>query len=113
MAAIMPVSYTHLDVYKRQAFDNLLILYSGSSLRDDGRTLDYDLSMGGGVWLNGGHLWQVTWTQGTQSTLALYDSNGKPLNLPAGRSYIALLSSLTGQELLVQSSTGEALVGAG
>ena len=38
------------------AFDNLLILYSGSSLRDDGRTLDYDLSMGGGVWLNGGHL---------------------------------------------------------
>ena len=95
------------------AFDNLLILYSGSSLRDDGRTLDYDLSMGGGVWLNGGHLWQVTWTQGTQSTLALYDSNGKPLNLPAGRSYIALLSSLTGQELLVQSSTGEALVGAG
>ena len=94
-------------------FDNLLILYSGSSLRDDGRTLDYDLSMGGGVWLNGGHLWQVTWTQGTQSTLALYDSNGKPLNLPAGRSYIALLSSLTGQELLVQSSSGEALVGAG
>ena len=33
--------------------------------------------------------------------------------LPAGRSYIALLSSLTGQELLVQNSTGEALVGAG
>ncbi len=30
-------------------FDNLLILLSGSSLRDDGRTLDYDLSMGGGV----------------------------------------------------------------
>ena len=87
-------------------FDNLLILYSGSSLRDDGRTLDYDLSMGGGVWLNGGHLWQITWTQGTQSTLALYDSNGKPLNLPAGRSYIALLSSLTGQELLVQLTGG-------
>ena len=94
------------------AFDNLLILYSGSSLRDDGHTLDYDLSMGGGVWLNGGHLWQVTWTQGVESTLALYDSNGKPLELPAGRSYIALLSSLTGQELLVQNSTGEALVGA-
>ena len=94
-------------------FDNLLILYSGSSLRDDNRTLDYDLSMGGGVWLNGGHLWQITWTQGTESTFALYDSNGKPLNLPAGRSYIALLSSLTGQELLVQNSAGEALVGTG
>ena len=48
-----------------------------------------------------------------EAPVALYDSNGKPLNLPAGRSYIALLSSLTGQELLVQSSTGEALVGAG
>ena len=53
-------------------------------LRDDGRTLDYDLSMGGGVWLNGGHLWQVTWTQGVESTLALYDSNGKPLTCSTG-----------------------------
>ncbi len=95
---------------QQAGFDNLLVLFSASELRDDGKTYDYDLSMGGGVWLNGGHLWQITWTQGTQSTLALYDSNGKPLNLPAGRSYIALLSSLTGQELLVQSSTGEALV---
>ena len=35
-------------------FDNLLILFSASTLRDDGVTLDYDLTMGGGVWLNGG-----------------------------------------------------------
>lgn len=104
-----------LDAYTgtQAAFDNLLILYSGSSLRDDGRTLDYDLTMGGGVWLNGGQLWQITWTQGVESTLAFYDSNGKPLTLPTGRSYIALLSSLTGQELLVQNSAGEALPGMG
>ena len=93
-------------------FDNLLILYSGSSA---GRRPHAGLRPFHGrrrlaEWRA---LWQITWTQGTQSTLALYDSNGKPLNLPAGRSYIALLSSLTGQELLVQSSTGEALVGAG
>lgn len=37
------------------AFDNLLVLYSASTPRDDGRTLDYDLTMGGGLWLNGGH----------------------------------------------------------
>ena len=37
-------------------FDNLLVLYSASSLRDDGTTLDYDLSLGGGVWLNGSQL---------------------------------------------------------
>lgn len=30
-------------------FDNLLILFSASTLRDDGVTLDYDLTMGGGV----------------------------------------------------------------
>ena len=92
------------------AFDNLLILYSSSTLRDDERTLDYDLTMGGGVWLNGGHLWHITWTQGTDTTIALYDANGRPLTIEAGRSYIALLSSLTGQELTVQNSAGENLL---
>ena len=83
------------------AFDNLLVLYSSSSLRDDSRTLDYDLTMGGGVWLNGGHLWHITWTQGTSSTFAFYDADGSPLHIKSGRSYIALLSSLTGEELTV------------
>ena len=35
-------------------------LYSASSLRDDGTTLDYDLSLGGGVWLNGSQLWHLS-----------------------------------------------------
>lgn len=91
-------------------FDNLLILYSGSSLRDDERTLDYDLSLGGGVWLNGGVLRHVTWTQGTDSTFVFYDSDGRPLTLCAGRSYIALVSSVTGEELAVQNSSGEELL---
>ena len=82
-------------------FDNLLVLYSTSTLRDDEKTLDYDLSMGGGVWLNGGHLWHITWTQGTSSTFAFYDSDGRPLHIQSGRSYIALISSLTGEELTV------------
>lgn len=92
------------------AFDNLLILYSGSTVRDDEKTLDYDLTMGGGIWLNGGHLWHITWTQGTDATFAFYDANGRPLTIPAGRSYIALLSSLTGQELTVQNTAGEDLL---
>ena len=62
-------------------FDNLLILFSASTLRDDGVTLDYDLTMGGGVWLNEGHLWNITWTQGSETTFFLYDSNGRPLTL--------------------------------
>ena len=91
-------------------FDNLLILFSASTLRDDGVTLDYDLTMGGGVWLNEGHLWNITWTQGSETTFFLHDSNGRPLTLTAGRSYLALVSSLTGQELTVQNSTGESLL---
>lgn len=89
------------------AFDNLLILYSGSSLRDDGRTLDYDLSMGGGVWLNGGHLWQITWTQGVESTLALYDSNGKPLELPAGAVTSPCFPALPGRSCWCKAAPGK------
>lgn len=91
-------------------FDNLLILFSGSELRDDGRTFDYDLTMGGGVWLNGGHLWSLTWTQGSDSTLAFYDADGRPLTIEAGRSYLALVSSLTGQELQVADPDGQSLL---
>ena len=88
-------------------FDNLLVLYSASSLRDDGLTLDYDLSFGGGVWLNGGRLWHITWTQGTDSTFVFSDADGRPLSICAGRSYIAMVSSVTGQELTVLDSAGQ------
>ena len=105
-------STPQLDANSNQAaaFDNLLILFSGSALRDDGRTFDYDLTMGGGVWLNGGHLWTLTWTQGSDSTFALYDADGKSLTLSAGRSYLALVSSLTGQELQVTDGSGTSLL---
>ena len=76
----------------------------------DGRTLDYDLTMGGGLWLNGGHLWHITWTQGTGSTFAFYDADGRPLRILSGRSYIAWLSSLTGEEVTVQDSAGNDLL---
>ena len=66
--------------------------------------------MGGGVWRIVGHLWNISWTQGSETTFFLYDSNGRPLTLTAGRSYLALVSSLTGQELTVQNSTGENLL---
>ena len=92
------------------AFDNLLVLYSASTPRDDGCTLDYDLTMGGGLWLNGGHLWHITWTQGTGSTFAFYDADGRPLRILSGRSYIAWLSSLTGEEVTVQDSAGNDLL---
>ena len=97
---------------QQAGFDNLLVLFSASALRDDNATLDYDLTLGGGVWLNGGHLWRITWTQGSDTTFRFYDSDGRPLTLKAGRSYLALVSSLTGQELTVQNSAGEDLLAA-
>ena len=95
---------------QQAGFDNLLVLFSASELRDDGKTYDYDLSMGGGVWLNGGHLWTITWTQGRDNTLLLYDADGRTMNIEAGTSYIALVTSLTGQELTVTNSSGEEIL---
>ena len=87
------------------------VLFSASALRDDGRTYDFDLSMGGGVWLNGGHLWTITWTQGQDNTLLFYDADGRTMNIKAGTSYIALVTSVTGQELTVTNSSGEEILG--
>mgnify|MGYP000491312371 FL=1 len=52
----------------------------------------------------------ITWTQGSETTFFLYDSNGRPLTPDGSRSYLALVSSLTGQELTVQNSTGGSLL---
>ncbi len=92
------------------SFDNLLVLYTASSLREDGHTLEYDLSMGGGVLLRAGRLWHITWRQGAKSTLALYDEDGKALALAPGSSYIALVSSVTGREVAVTDQAGESLL---
>ena len=94
---------------QQAGFDNLLILFSASALRDDGHTLDYDLTMGGGVWLHEGKLWTLTWTQGSDTTFYFYDADGQPMALSPGRIYLALVSSLTGQELTVTNSAGESL----
>ena len=40
----------------------------------------------------------------------LYDADGKSLTLSAGRSYLALVSSLTGQELQVTDGSGTSLL---
>ena len=61
--------------------------------------------------LNGGHLWTITWTQGRDNTLLLYDADGRTMNIEAGTSYIALVTSLTGQELTVTNSSGEEILG--
>ncbi len=45
---------------------------------------------------------------GHRLTFAFYDADGRPLSIRTGRSYIALVSSVTaGQELTVLDSAGQ------
>ena len=87
-------------------FDNLLILYSAPSLRDDGYSWGYDLTMGAGVYLNGGSVWSILWMPGVDSTLAIYNSDGTALEIRPGTSYIALMGSVAGQEVVLRDSAG-------
>lgn len=91
---------------EQAAFDNVLVLYSAPTLRDDGHTWGYDLTMGGGCYLSGGQAWNILWTQGVDTTLSIYNAGGKAISIQPGRSYIALLGSLPGQQLTLTDSTG-------
>ncbi len=87
-------------------FDNVLILYSAPSRRDDGYSWGYDLTMGAGIYLNGGSVWSILWMPGADSTLAIYNSDGTALDIRPGTSYIALMGSVAGQEVVLRDSAG-------
>ena len=97
---------TDANTDTQAGFDNLLILYSAPSRRDDGYTWGYDLTMGAGVYLNGGSVWSILWMPGVDSTLAIYNSDGTALDIRPGTSYIALMGSVAGQELILRDSAG-------
>ncbi len=97
---------TDANTSTQAGFDNLLILYSAPSLRDDGYCWGYDLTMGAGVYLNGGSVWSILWMPGVDSTLAIYNSDGTALNIHPGTSYIALMGSVAGQEVILRDSQG-------
>ena len=62
--------------------------------------------MGGGLWLNGGHLCTSP-GPGHRLDFAFYDAESAAAAILSGRSYIAWLSSLTGEEVTVQDSAGD------
>ena len=43
--------------------------------------------------------------------IGIYDADGRTMNIKAGTSYIALVTSVTGQELTVTNSSGEEILG--
>ena len=97
---------TDANTGAQAGFDNLFILYSAPTRRDDGYSWGYDLTMGAGVYLNGGSVWSILWMPGVNSTLAIYNSDGTALSVRPGTSYIALMGSVAGQELILRDSQG-------
>ena len=97
---------TDANTGAQAGFDNLLILYSAPSRRDDGYSWGYDLTMGAGLYLSGGMVWNILWMPGADSTLAIYNSDGTALAIRPGSSYIALMGSVAGQEVVLRDSTG-------
>ena len=97
---------TDANTGAQAGFDTLLILYSAPSRRDDGYSWGYDLTMGAGVYLSGGSVWSILWMPGVDSTLAIYNSDGTALDLRPGTSYIALMGSVAGQEVVLRDSSG-------
>ena len=97
---------TDANTGAQAGFDNVLILYSAPSRRDDGYSWGYDLTMGAGIYLNGGSVWSILWMPGADSTLAIYNSDGTALDIRPGTSYIALMGSVAGQEVVLRDSAG-------
>ena len=114
---------------QQAGFDNLLVLFSASELRDDGKTYDYEnikysIGLFGGIAATSIIYFMLIkglkdssfmtpenkqWIQ--DNTLLLYDADGRTMNIEAGTSYIALVTSLTGQELTVTNFSGEEILG--
>ena len=97
---------TDANTGAQAGFDNLLVLYSAPSRRDDGYSWGYDLTMGAGLYLSGGQVWSILWMPGVDSTLAIYSSDGTALDIRPGSSYIALMGSVAGQEVILRDDAG-------
>lgn len=95
------------DTGAQAAFENVVVLYSAASVKDDGYTREYDLSGGTGVYLNGGAWQRITWNRSAPGgALALYAEDGSPLPVRPGRSYIAVLGGFGAQSLAVWDADG-------
>lgn len=98
---------TDADSGAQAAFENVMVLYSTASVKDDGYTREYDLTGGTGVYLNGGAWQRITWNRSAaDGMLRLYCEDGSPLAVQAGRSYIAVLGGFGAQALAVWDAAG-------
>ncbi len=73
-------------------FQNVLLLYCGVGLKDDGITLEYNLAGGTGSLFAGGLVYPIQWKKGAPGEpLHILGQDGQELTLQTGKSYIGLL----------------------
>lgn len=89
------------------AFDNVLVLSSAASVKDDKYTRSYDLTGGEGMYLVDGTWRLIRWTKGdVAEPLQLFDETGKPLTLKTGKTYMAVYGGFGGQSLTLTDADG-------
>ena len=92
------------------AFDNVVILFAQTGLKEDAYCTDYDLSGGTGWYLRGGKAVALTWEKGApESPLTLFDAEGGELKISPGRSYLGVVPADREQTLVINAAAQQAV----
>lgn len=76
---------------KTASVDNVVILMSSTQTKDDGATLDYDLSQGNAYLLHGGTALSCRFIKGSATApLQLVDESGAPITVAPGTTYLGI-----------------------
>lgn len=91
-------SWTDPNLDKTASVDNVVFLMSSAVTKDDGETLDYDLSQGDAYLLHGGKVLSCRWIK-TNATapLQLVDQSGNAISVTPGTTYLGIYGGLEGQ----------------
>ena len=96
------------------AFQNVVLLYAGVTMKPDGVCTDFDLSGGDGYYCYGGKYQKIRWEKGgATEPLRLLDEDGREIQVNTGKSYIAVVREELENELkldyAVPAASSEAL----
>lgn len=90
--------------------NNVLVLCSAPSVKDDKFTREYDLTEGEGFYLVNGTWQKINWKKGdVTDELLLFSETGTPLVMAPGKSYVAVYGGFSGQSLTITDAEGNAV----
>ncbi len=92
------------------AFDNVIILGSTPSVKDNKFTRDYNLTSGKALYLSKGEWQEITWQKGdVTATPKFYTADGSELIVNTGKTYIGIYGNFKGQTLSLTDTSGASL----